>query len=96
MFGATKLYPWFVHTLGFHGTFWMYSIVMLIEVCTSSDQIVNYIKRDYLQVVYAAISIPENKGESLVRTEEKMAGQKPDQLIVKRRERLLNPLVARA
>ena len=74
----------------------MYSIVMLIEVCTSSDQIVNYIKRDYLQVVYAAISIPENKGESLVRTEEKMAGQKPDQVIVKRRERLLNPLVARA
>lgn len=74
----------------------MYSIVMLIEVCIASDQIENYIKRDYLQVVYAAISIPENKGESLVRTEEKMAGQKPDQLIVKRRERLLNPLVARS
>ena len=55
MFGATKLYPWFVHVLGFHGTFWMYSLVMLLEV------------------VYAAISIPENRGESLVATEEKMA-----------------------
>ena len=54
MFGATKLYPWFVHVLGFHGTFWMYSLVMLLEV------------------VYAAISIPENRGESLVATEEKM------------------------
>ena len=55
MFGATKLYPWFVHVLGFHGTFWLYSLVMLLEV------------------VYAAISIPENRGESLVATEEKMA-----------------------
>ena len=55
MFGATKLYPWFVHVFGFHGTFWMYSLVMLLEV------------------VYAAISIPENRGESLVATEEKMA-----------------------
>merc|ERR1719323_8514 len=57
MFGATKLFPWFVHILGFHGTFWMYGLVMLVEV------------------VYAAVSIPENKGESLVATEEKMAGR---------------------
>merc|ERR1712080_40125 len=54
MFGATKLFPWFVETLGFHGTFWMYGGVM------------------FLEVVYAAISIPENKGQSLVRTEDKM------------------------
>ena len=32
MFGATKLFPWFVHILGFHGTFWMYGLVMLVEV----------------------------------------------------------------
>ena len=54
MFGATKLYPFFVDALGFHGTFWMYGIVMCIEV------------------IYGAISIPENKGESLIKTEDKM------------------------
>ena len=32
MFGSTKLYPWFVQTLGFHGTFWMYGGVMIVEV----------------------------------------------------------------
>ena len=32
MFGSTKLYPWFVQMLGFHGTFWMYGGVMLVEV----------------------------------------------------------------
>ena len=25
MFGATKLYPYFVDMFGFHGTFWLYS-----------------------------------------------------------------------
>ena len=54
MFGATKLYPFFVDALGFHGTFWMYGIVMCIEV------------------IYGAISFPENKGQSLVKTEDKM------------------------
>eukprot|EP00092_Neocalanus_flemingeri_P048118 GFUD01054805.1.p1 GENE.GFUD01054805.1~~GFUD01054805.1.p1 ORF type:complete len:117 (+),score=23.50 GFUD01054805.1:3-353(+) len=54
MFGATKLYPYCVDWLGFHGTFWMYGAVMLVEV------------------IYGAISIPENKGQSLVKTEEKM------------------------
>ena len=48
------------------------------------------------QVVYAAISIPENKGESLVHTEEKMSGNQPGQVVVRRRERPPNPLVARA
>ena len=28
-----------------------------------------------LEVIYGALSIPENAGQSLVRTEEKMAGQ---------------------
>ena len=54
MFGATKLYPFFVSSLGFHGTFWMYSGVML------------------LNMFYGALSIPENKGQSLVKTEDKM------------------------
>ena len=54
MFGATKLFPWLVDTLGFQGTFWMYGGVMAIEV------------------LYGAVSIPENKGESLVKTEDKM------------------------
>ena len=54
MFGATKLYPYFVEGLGFYCTFWMYGVVMCIEV------------------VYGAISIPENKGQSLVKTEDKM------------------------
>ena len=54
MFGATKLYPWFLGSLGMHGTFWMYGAVMCLEVA------------------YGAWSIPENKGESLVRTEDKM------------------------
>ena len=47
-------YPYFVEGLGFYGTFWMYGVVMCIEV------------------VYGAISIPENKGQSLVKTEDKM------------------------
>ena len=54
MFGATKLYPYFVEGLGFYGTFWMYGCVMCVEV------------------IYAAVSIPENKGQSLVKTEDKM------------------------
>jgi hypothetical protein len=54
MFGATKLYPFFVDNLGFHGTFWMYGAVMVLEV------------------VYGSLSIPENKGQSLVKTEDKM------------------------
>ena len=54
VFGATKLYPWFLETLGMHGTFWMYGAVMVLEVG------------------YGAWSIPENKGESLVTTEDKM------------------------
>ena len=54
MFGATKLFPWLVDSLGFQGTFWMYGGVMAIEV------------------LYGAASIPENKGESLVKTEDKM------------------------
>jgi len=54
MFGSTKLFPWFVETLGFYGTFWMYGAIMIVEV------------------IYAAISIPENKGQSLVKTEDKM------------------------
>ena len=57
MFAATKLYPFFVESLGLYGTFWMYGGVMLLEV------------------IYGALSIPENAGQSLVRTEEKMAGQ---------------------
>ena len=54
MFGATKLYPYFVDWMGFHGTFWMYGGVMVIEV------------------IYGLISLPENKGQSLVKTEDKM------------------------
>ena len=54
MFGATKLYPYFLDILGFYGTFWMYGGVMFIEV------------------IYGAFSIPENKGQSLVKTEDKM------------------------
>jgi len=54
MFGATKLYPWFLHNLSFSGTFWMYAGVMAF------------------QVVYGGLSIPENKGQSLVKTEDKM------------------------
>ena len=57
MFGATKLYPLLVDSLGFYGTFWMYGLVMLVEV------------------VYGAISIPENKGQSLVKTEDKMSAR---------------------
>ena len=57
MFAATKLYPFFVESLGFYGTFWMYGGVMLLEV------------------IYGALSIPENAGQSLVKTEEKMARQ---------------------
>ena len=55
MFGATKLYPYFVDSLGFYRRFWMYGGVMLLEV------------------IYMALSIPENKGQSLVKTEDKMA-----------------------
>ena len=54
MFGATKLYPWFLQNLSFSGTFWMYAGVMAF------------------QVVYGGFSIPENKGQSLVKTEDKM------------------------
>jgi len=65
MFGATKLYPYFVDYLGFHGTFWMYGGVMLIEV------------------LYGALSIPENKGQSLVKTEDKMNKSGKDKKEVK-------------
>merc|ERR1711892_361068 len=54
MFGATRLYPYFIESLGFYGTFWMYGGVMLLEI------------------IYGAFSIPENKGQSLVKTEDKM------------------------
>merc|ERR1712192_113390 len=54
MFGATKLYPWFLQNLSFSGTFWMYAGVMAF------------------QVLYGSLSIPENKGQSLVKTEDKM------------------------
>ena len=54
MFGATKLYPFFVDWMGFHGTFWMYGCVMVVEV------------------IYGALSLPENRGQSLVKTEGKM------------------------
>ena len=54
MFGATKLYPWFLQNLSFSGTFWMYAGVMAF------------------QVLYGGLSIPENKGQSLVKTEDKM------------------------
>ena len=60
MFGATKLYPYFVDIFGFHGTFWLYGLVMVVEV------------------VYGAISLPENKGQSLVKTEDKMIRDKAD------------------
>ena len=50
--------PYFVDILGFHGTFWLYGLVMVVEV------------------VYGAISLPENKGQSLVKTEEKMVSSK--------------------
>ena len=54
MFGATKLYPFFLDNLGFHGTFWLYGAVMGLEI------------------IFGFISIPENKGDSLVITEDKM------------------------
>merc|ERR1711892_641102 len=54
MFGATKLYPVFVDNLGFHGAFWLYGGVMVLEV------------------IYGSLSIPENRGQSLVKTEDKM------------------------
>ena len=60
MFGATKLYPYFIDIFGFHGTFWLYGLVMVVEV------------------VYGAISLPENKGQSLVKTEDKMISDKTD------------------
>merc|ERR1719483_598934 len=76
MFGATKLYPYFVDGLGFYGTFWMYGGVMLIDV------------------LYGALSIPENKGQSLVKTEDKMNKSGKDKEEVKDdRERLEKLLV---
>ena len=45
---------------GFHGTFWLYGLVMVVEV------------------LYGAISLPENKGQSLVKTEDKMITNKTD------------------
>ena len=58
------MYPFFMDTLGFHGTFWMYGAVM------------------FLEVVYGAFSIPENKGESLVATEDKMVKDTNNEIIV--------------
>ena len=60
MFGATKLYRYFIDIFGFHGTFWLYGLVMVVEV------------------LYGAISLPENKGQSLVKTEDKMITNKTD------------------
>ena len=60
MFGSTKLFPPFLDSFGFSGTFWMFSCVMSIEV------------------IYAALSIPENRGEGLVRTEDKMINNQED------------------
>ena len=54
MFGAIKLYPFFLDLLGFYGTFWSYGVVMAVLV------------------IYGAWSLPENKGQSLVKTEDKM------------------------
>ena len=34
MFGATKLYPWFLDNLTFPGTFWLYTGVMAFQVVT--------------------------------------------------------------
>jgi len=65
MFGATKSYPYFVATLGFHGTFWLYGGVMLVEI------------------IYGVFSIPENKGQSLVKTEDKMLGGEDNKLVCK-------------
>ena len=58
MFGATKMFPFFLDSMGFHGTFWMYGGVLVFEV------------------TYAAFILPENKGQSLVKTEDKMIGVK--------------------
>eukprot|EP00092_Neocalanus_flemingeri_P030885 GFUD01033541.1.p1 GENE.GFUD01033541.1~~GFUD01033541.1.p1 ORF type:complete len:513 (+),score=81.63 GFUD01033541.1:247-1785(+) len=78
MFGATKLYPYFVDGLGFHGTFWMYGGVMLIEV------------------VYGALSIPENKGQSLVKTEDKMISNVKDKEDTKDDQEGLTNLLGRS
>ena len=50
MFGATKLFPWFVHILGFHGTFWMYGLVMLVEVAC----LIRLVSKEGLKVVTKA------------------------------------------
>ena len=54
MFGVTKLYSYFIDSLGFYGTFWLYGLVMVVDV------------------VYGAIILKENKGQSLVKTEDNM------------------------
>jgi len=61
-FGSTKLYPYFLHSLTFAGTFWLFAGVI------------------FFLIIYGAISIPENKGQSLVKTEDKMIGvaEKPE------------------
>ena len=53
-FGVTKLFSNTLDCFGFHGTFWMYGCVMLVEV------------------IYGFFVLPENKGISLVHTEDKM------------------------
>ena len=58
IFGVTKLYPYFLDTLGFHGTFWLYGAVMMVDF------------------VYGCYIVPENRGESLVKTEDKLAKTK--------------------
>ena len=60
MFGAIKLYPFFLDNLGFYGTFWSYGGVMTVLV------------------MYGALSLPENKGQSLVKTEDKMIKDRED------------------
>ena len=78
MLAVTKLFPVLLDNLGFPATFWFYSAVMVLEVlarpaiCTFI-YIFNFHDL-YVKVLYAAVSIPENRGESLVKTEDKLAG----------------------
>jgi len=57
-FVSTKIFPVLLSSIGLHGSFWIFSGVMLVGI------------------IYAAFSIPENKNQSLVKTEEKMISYK--------------------
>jgi hypothetical protein len=56
-FSVTKLYPYCLDNLGFHGTFWLYGSVMVVDF------------------FYGCYVVPENTGESLVKTEDKIVNQ---------------------